>query len=465
MAVVHKDGRKGVYRQLKEPIREVDRARFKRELDVLSRQVRHRSIVSLYEWDGEAQRPWYISELGGSFKDWWQRAKKELRDDQVDLVHRAVSVVEELASALAACHQEGVVHRDVKTANVVVKTDVEEPWPILIDFGIAHNEDGQRLTQTGDAVGNARFSPDEMRDRLPEVLPWLDLFGLAQMLIWMLDTKASKQHWQRPVHWRYARYGAEVPPDLELSVRAFTGACSNPDTSPADGEEALALLRSLFPPRRSQSASRIDTNAITEATARGAAGRRIAEARVQEEIDGSSALAEKVYGALRSTVLTLLGGLGPDVQTAVMCDKAFHYQQLGATDLLWVTAGAPSIHFRIKVKVVPRTEPPKADTPRSAHLAFWRKHMPQEAIPFTFALEGGVVEARNTSLLDGRWITILKDGTLTVHPLSAAFGGYSDNDLGGSAKGPGTPGTLEDVQRFVESVLTNETYWEYIGGA
>ncbi len=70
LAVVHKDGRKGVYRQLKEPIREVDRARFKRELDVLSRQVRHRSIVSLYEWDGEAQRPWYISELGGSFKDW-----------------------------------------------------------------------------------------------------------------------------------------------------------------------------------------------------------------------------------------------------------------------------------------------------------------------------------------------------------------------------------------------------------
>ena len=88
---------------------------------------------------------------------------------------------------------------------------------------------------------------------------------------------------------------------------------------------------------------------------------------------------------------------------------------------------------------------------RKGHFDFWRKHMTRSAIPFTFALEGGVVEARDTRYLDGKWITIHRDGVINLHPLDAAFGNYSSNDLGGSAKGPGVVATMDDVRAFVVS--------------
>ena len=65
----------------------------------------------------------------------------------------------ELSSALATCHDLGVVHRDIKPRDLVVKRGVVEPWPVLIDFGLAHVETGPRLTPADEAVGNARFSP------------------------------------------------------------------------------------------------------------------------------------------------------------------------------------------------------------------------------------------------------------------------------------------------------------------
>ena len=103
-----------------------------------------------------------------------------------------------------------------------------DPWPIVIDFGIAHYEKGSRLTPTNDAVGNRRFSPDIMRYRLDEVPTWVDVFDLAQLLIWMLEVEPPKSHWQRPVHWNYARYTDSIPDELQMSIRAFTAALFQP---------------------------------------------------------------------------------------------------------------------------------------------------------------------------------------------------------------------------------------------
>ena len=70
-------------------------------------------------------------------------------------------------------------------------------------FGIAHDEAESRLTSLDEAVGNEKFSPDVMRSRLEVVPPWLDVFALAQFLMWMLDENAPKAHWRRPIHWNY----------------------------------------------------------------------------------------------------------------------------------------------------------------------------------------------------------------------------------------------------------------------
>ena len=141
--VRHRDGREGVYRQMRNRSSDVERKRFKREVGILTSGVQHRAVVTLYEWDADVERSWYISELGESFPHWWRLIRANLKHRQTDLVEKAVSILLELASALASCHDNGVVHRDIKPNNLIVKKDVADPWPILIDFGIAHEEKGE----------------------------------------------------------------------------------------------------------------------------------------------------------------------------------------------------------------------------------------------------------------------------------------------------------------------------------
>lgn len=460
--VRREDGREGVYRQIKKSMSEDSRKRFQRELAILSSRVQHRAIVTLFEWNADTARPWYISELGNPFKAWWLNRRKELGQDPDALVEQAVSTLLELSSALSVCHDIGVVHRDIKVSNLIVKRGVPKPWPILIDFGVAHDEGGERLTPADQAVGNARFSPDVMRYRLEEVPPWLDVFDLGQLLIWMLDEKAPKHHWQRPVHWKYVVYGDRISEKLQLSIKAFTAACSNQTTSPADGAQVVRLLHKLFPKQLPKNAGRIDPNAIANAKRHGEAVKQLNNAELQEEVRSGAPLAEKIYLDLRDTVLSVLHELSEqESSTQILSDSQFGYQIIGATDLLWVSVGPPkyNIQLRIKAKIVPWCDPlPQNRSNRD----FWQKYMPEDAICFTFALEGGVVQAGNTQYLEGKWVTIRRDGSLYLHPLSASFGNFSDNDLGGSAEGPGMIASMDDVRTFAVSVLTNERYWEYI---
>lgn len=85
-------------------------------------------------------------------------------------VEEARCVIAEMASAVAAAHQKGIVHRDIRPANVLY--DEESRRSLLTDFGIAallaSGEAGQaaRLTKTGELVGNpAYMSPEQLTGR------------------------------------------------------------------------------------------------------------------------------------------------------------------------------------------------------------------------------------------------------------------------------------------------------------
>ncbi|MBO0882217.1 MAG: serine/threonine protein kinase, partial [Mycobacterium sp.] len=71
---------------------------------------------------------------------------------------RAVQVVEQLAAALNAAHQHGLVHRDVKPSNALLTGD---DFVYLIDFGIAHDTAATRLTSTGMTVGTMAYMAPE----------------------------------------------------------------------------------------------------------------------------------------------------------------------------------------------------------------------------------------------------------------------------------------------------------------
>ena len=302
-----------------------------------------------------------------------------------------------------------------------------------------------------------------MRRRTDDVPPWLDVFGLGQILIWMLDAESPKNHWRRPLAWDHAVYDPAISEATSLALTAFTAACSNRISGPTDGQEALVLLESLFPERPTATSGRIDVSEIVRAKQKGIAKRLLIDAALDQEIQTSAPLARTIYDQLRAVVLEVLQEVSLyDASARVVLDHPFDHRPIGATDLFKVSVGPPgrNIQVRIKVKIVPRSETPEFN---ESNRLFWRKHLPDDAICFTFALEGGVPQAENANYYDCRWITIRRDGSMCMHPLDGDLGtDYGNNDLGGSAKGPGSVCSAEGIREYVSSVLTNSHFWEFV---
>ncbi|WP_245839279.1 serine/threonine-protein kinase [Nocardia donostiensis] len=91
---------------------------------------------------------------------------------------RAVAIVEQIAAALDAAHADGLVHRDVKPANILV---TEQDFAYLADFGIAHVEGDSAITMVGVAIGSYTYMAPERFDIGP-VTARADIYALACVL-------------------------------------------------------------------------------------------------------------------------------------------------------------------------------------------------------------------------------------------------------------------------------------------
>ncbi|MCB1568837.1 MAG: protein kinase [Xanthomonadales bacterium] len=140
-------------------------------------------------------------------------SKRDLRDDEVQII----GVLRALLAALDYAHSQGIVHRDVKPANVLFDHDDR---PLLTDFGIAISKrDRSRMTGAGNAMGSwAYMAPEQARgervdgradvysvgvltyEMLTGSLPFHDEDSMALALMHALDPvpqlPASKAHWQ-----------------------------------------------------------------------------------------------------------------------------------------------------------------------------------------------------------------------------------------------------------------------------
>ncbi|MEV6507343.1 serine/threonine-protein kinase [Streptomyces sp. NPDC051642] len=152
---------------------EMLRQRVLREARALAR-VEHPNVVTIHHIvdEGVGTYPWLVMELvqGGSLAD--RLARGPMAPAEAAQLGRGV------LDALNAAHAAGVQHRDVKPANVLLRTDGR---PVLTDFGIAAIRDATALTATGSIIG----TPDYMA---PERItgqsggPAADLWSLAMML-------------------------------------------------------------------------------------------------------------------------------------------------------------------------------------------------------------------------------------------------------------------------------------------
>ena len=123
---------------------------------------------------------------------------------------QAVQLAAEVADALYHAHQRGIVHRDVKPANILIEAGSGRAR--LIDFGIAHSLElaAQPLTRTGTTIGTPRYMAPEQLAGEP-IGPRTDLWGLGAILY---EALTGKPPFDGTTHLAIAKQQAEGPPNM-----------------------------------------------------------------------------------------------------------------------------------------------------------------------------------------------------------------------------------------------------------
>ncbi|MFF0543395.1 protein kinase [Nocardia thailandica] len=143
--------------------------RFRRESFALA-SVQEPHVIPVHDW-GEIDGVLYIDMRLVRGTDLKERLQRHGRLSPAE----SVQVVEQIAAALDAAHDQGLIHRDVKPANILLTANL---FAYLVDFGIAHAESDPQLTSAGSAVGSMAYMAPERFDAVPMTAA-VDTYALA----------------------------------------------------------------------------------------------------------------------------------------------------------------------------------------------------------------------------------------------------------------------------------------------
>ncbi|MBW3605205.1 MAG: protein kinase [Actinobacteria bacterium] len=214
----------------------------------------HPHAVAVYDVSSGDDQPFIVMELvrGGTLED-------VLHDGERLTTPQVVAVGSQVLAALHAAHRRGLVHRDVKPANILLPDGVvpsrpdELPGVKLADFGIAKatRDATVGLTMAGQVIGTPRYlSPEQVRGQ--RATPRSDLYATAIVLYEMLAGHPPFEH-DSAVGLALAHREDEPPPltasradvDPDLVALIHRALAKDPDERPADAAEMReALLRS-----------------------------------------------------------------------------------------------------------------------------------------------------------------------------------------------------------------------------
>jgi serine/threonine protein kinase len=161
-------------------------------------------------------------------------------------VDRSISIGQQVAEARAYAHGLGIVHRDVKPANVIVDAD---PTRVrLADFGIARLSDSTRITAAGKCIGTAAYlAPEQLEGQAG---PAADIYALGLVVLECLT--GTRCYHGTPAETTMARLHrspvvpTDLPSWLRHTLRAMTA--RDPRCRPLAGAAAKAFgWRSVDP--------------------------------------------------------------------------------------------------------------------------------------------------------------------------------------------------------------------------
>lgn len=221
-------------------------ARFIREAEILF-ALEHPNIVKVRNVRMDAELPYLEMEFveGKNLED-------KIFDGAVEF-DQALPLLKQAASALKYMHDCGIRHRDIKPSNIIVQTDGALK---LVDFGIATEQDGKTITESGQNFGSVSYAPPEWID--PEDLDpvkW-DVYSLGVVFYELLTGRFGfpisgiGTSRQKALQVMIAKQnhppldpGGHLPVDLRTLVRAMTR--SDPAERMSDAAAIVEYLDDL----------------------------------------------------------------------------------------------------------------------------------------------------------------------------------------------------------------------------
>jgi len=183
-------------------------ARFRREARAVA-ALRHPNILTIYDYGEEEGIAYIVMEYvpDGTLK-------ARLTGQPMDWPDAATLIIP-LARALAYAHSQGIVHRDVKPANVLLP---RPDWPLLADFGLVKLVGHQRgITRPGMSIGTpAYLSPEQAAGE--EIDHRSDIYGLGVMLYELLTGSLPFQA-KSPIEMMIRRMQGPPTPPRQLNLR------------------------------------------------------------------------------------------------------------------------------------------------------------------------------------------------------------------------------------------------------
>jgi serine/threonine protein kinase len=209
-----------------------DRTRQRRELTLLAK-LRHPGLVGMRDCGSDGERVFVVTDLVEG-----PTLARRIRDGALDPseVRRYGA---QLAAGLAHVHDAGVVHRDVKPANVLLGDGTHAR---LADFGIAVAIDGTVATETGCVVGTVAYlSPEQARGET--VGPPTDVWSLGLVLLEALTGRREYPGTAAEAAVARLHRRPELPADLPADLAAVLRGMTEPD--PATRPSAATVARQL----------------------------------------------------------------------------------------------------------------------------------------------------------------------------------------------------------------------------